>query len=874
VCSFRANLDNLARRFWTRRWLRRVSGSLIVMTTSCSFPNFEFSEQEAGLAPSHCSNQLQDVGETAIDCGGTCGPCAAGRTCVASTDCAGSQCINGVCQNISCTDQTQSGTETDVDCGGGGCTPCAPGQRCSIGTDCDSGVCASGTCSQSTCSDKVKNGPETDTDCGGTCPTCAPGQRCSIGTDCAGGNCTDGTCSLVCLDGKGNCDGDATNGCETNFKTDADHCGACDARCNVPHATARCSGGKCQVETCTPPFADCDGDPANGCETNTSSDAKNCGGCGTTCVDINGIPACGDSKCQITCTAGYADCDNDRSNGCEKRTDNDVNNCGACGKICSAGNGTPWCNMGKCGVSSCPVGFGDCNGDPSDGCEVNLASDVDNCKSCGALCVAANGTAKCAASACAIASCDASHMDCTGNYADGCETSIATDANNCGGCGTVCTIANGTAQCQNKVCKVKTCTAPWADCTGTGTSCQINTSTSTGNCGGCGSNGLDCNAVYGPLHATGQCVSGGCELNKCVANFGDCNLSPDTDGCEASLQSSNSHCGACGTPCQAPHGTNTCAMGVCMPSCGTAYGSCDGDPNTGCEAVFANDTNNCGACGAACQANHTSSNNCVGAACAPMCLANYADCDTSRVNGCETPTSSDPNNCGGCKVQCLTQNATGTMCASGACVPSCNDGWGACSSPSLGCTTNLTNDGSNCGKCGTVCTSGQQCVASKCVPSGFSVLYGVQSSGATSPYIECELHAKNSGTSSAQVSELKLRYYFTDEVHKAPQITINWSHISTSGANAGLAVSAAVGTLVPAATGADTYVELALSSSHSLLGPGESADFSWRLNGPNQATDIYTQTNDYSFDSSKTSVTSWGHVVLLQNSSVLWGTLP
>jgi hypothetical protein len=901
--QFRANLDDVGPPSRSRHWICRVLGSLLVMATSCSFPNFEFSEQDAGLAPPQCSNRVLDVGETAIDCGGMCGPCGAG-----------------------CTDQTLSGTETDVDCGGGRCKPCAPGQRCNEPADCDSGVCASGTCSQPTCSDKVKNGEETDTDCGGTvCPTCSPGQKCTVGTDCAGGSCTGGACSLVCLDGKGNCDGDAANGCETNLKTDADHCGACDALCGVPHATARCSGGKCQVETCTPPFADCDGDSANGCETNTSADAKNCGSCGTTCVDINGTPACGDSKCQITCTAGYADCDNDRSNGCEKRTDNDVNNCGECGKVCSAGNGTPWCNLGKCGVSTCPAGFGDCNGDPSDGCEVNLANDVNNCKTCGALCVAANGTAKCSASTCAIASCDASHADCTGGYADGCEASVATDVNNCGGCGTVCTIENGTPQCQNKVCKVKTCTPPWGDCTGTGTSCSTNTGTSTNNCGGCGSNGLDCNAVYAPLNATGKCVAGGCQLNRCVTNFGDCNLNPDTDGCEANLQSNNNHCGTCATACQAPHGTNTCTTGVCTPSCGTAYGSCDGDPNTGCEAVFANDTNNCGGCGTVCQANNgtngcamsvcnpicsqpyfkscdgnpnngcetdtrsskqncgacgapcldnqTSSNNCVNGSCAPICLASYADCDTSRANGCEAPTASDPNNCGACSVQCLTQNATGTTCGSGTCKPICNSGWGACSNPNLGCTTNFTNDANNCGKCGTVCTSAQQCVGSKCT-SGFSVLYGVQSSNATSPYIECELHAKNSGTSSAPVSELKVRYYFTDEVKKTPQITINWSHISTSGANASLTVSAAVGSVVPAATGADTYVEFTLSSAHSMVAPGESADFSWRLNGPNQATDIYTQTNDYSFDATKTAVTTWDHVVLLQNSSVLWGTLP
>jgi hypothetical protein len=817
----------------------RALGSVLVFAASCSYPNFEFSEQDAGLvviAPPPCAE--------------------------------------GGCVTASCDDHTQSGTETDVDCGGGGCKPCAAGQKCNVAADCESAVCADGTCSQPTCSDKVKNGDESDVDCGGGCPTCAPGQRCNLGTDCAGGSCTGSTCALVCLDGRGNCDGDATNGCETNLKTDAQHCGSCDGHCNVPHASALCSGGKCQVQACTPPFADCDGDPSNGCETNTSSDAKNCGACGTTCVDINGTPACADSKCQITCAAGYADCDDDRSNGCEKRTDNDVNNCGMCGKVCNAGNGTPWCNAGKCGVNSCPAGFGDCNGDPSDGCEVNLTSDPNNCKTCGSLCVVANGAAKCSASTCQIASCDANHADCSGGYADGCETNITSDVGNCGGCGTSCAVVNATPQCQNKVCKVKTCTPPWADCAGTGTGCLTNTSTSAGNCGGCGTSGVDCNAVYGPLNASGKCVSGGCQLAKCATNFADCNMNPDIDGCESNLLTSNTHCGTCDIACQAPHGTNTCTMGVCTPSCGTSSFQSCGNPNSGCDTDTRSSKQSCGACGTQCMDNQTSSNECVSSVCAPMCLPNYKDCDTSRANGCETPTSSDPNNCGNCNVQCGTQNASGTSCGGGACKPVCNSGWGACSNPVLGCTNNLTNDSSNCGMCGMPCPSGQQCMASKCVASGFSVLYGVQNSNATSPYIECELHAKNSGTSMVTLSELKVRYYFTDEVKKAPQITINWSHISTSGANQSLSVGATPGTVVPAATGADSYIEFGLSSSHSMLGPGESADFSWRMNGPNQATDIYTQTNDYSFDASKTSVTVWDHVVLMQNGSILWGTVP
>ena len=96
----------------------------------------------------------------------------------------------------------------------------------------------------------------------------------------------------------------------------------------------------------------------------------------------------------------------------------------------------------------------------------------------------------------------------------------------------------------------------------------------------------------------------------------------------------------CNIACQAPHGTNTCSLGVCMPSCGTAFGNCDGSASTGCEAVFANDANNCGACGTVCQANNAT-NTCASGVCSPVCSQTYfKSCDGNPNNGCETDTRS------------------------------------------------------------------------------------------------------------------------------------------------------------------------------------------------------------------------------------------
>jgi endoglucanase len=159
--------------------------------------------------------------------------------------------------------------------------------------------------------------------------------------------------------------------------------------------------------------------------------------------------------------------------------------------------------------------------------------------------------------------------------------------------------------------------------------------------------------------------------------------------------------------------------------------------------------------------------------------------------------------------------------------------------------------------------------------AGMQVLYGAQTTTAMSSYIGCELHAKNGGTSMVAVSELKLRYYYTNEaIGKVPTLTLFWSHITTGGAQPALTVTWMVNTLTPAKNNADTYIEFSLSSGQTNLAPNQSADFSWQLQGPNPSTDVYTQTNDYSFDATKTTPQLWDHVVLLRNGTVVWGTPP
>jgi hypothetical protein len=100
------------------------------------------------------------------------------------------------------------------------------------------------------------------------------------------------------------------------------------------------------------------------------------------------------------------------------------------------------------GGSVCPSGRATCGGDKP--CEVDIATDVNNCGACGAKCNGANGKAKCVAGACAVESCNAGFDNCDKVDSNGCETELATSGQHCGRCAHAC--AGG--QCSAGVCQL------------------------------------------------------------------------------------------------------------------------------------------------------------------------------------------------------------------------------------------------------------------------------------------------------------------------------------------------------------------------------------------------------------------------------------
>lgn len=146
-----------------------------------------------------CNDGIKNGDETSKDCGGSCAPCGDGKACLGPDDCQSGVCEGMVCQVPACDDNVQNGDETDVDCGGGQCPGCQTDQKCMDGQDCESLVCDCPTgmpnctqqvCQEPSCSDGVQNGTEVATDCGPDClGQCQVGDPCQEGSWCVSNQC-------------------------------------------------------------------------------------------------------------------------------------------------------------------------------------------------------------------------------------------------------------------------------------------------------------------------------------------------------------------------------------------------------------------------------------------------------------------------------------------------------------------------------------------------------------------------------------------------------------------------------------------------------------------------------------------------------------
>ena len=278
-----------------------------------------------------------------------CGAC--GSQCAKLQNADALECVEGRCAvicdplgNMDCDGIADNGCETprsdSNNCGacGNACTdPDKPCVRiddkyqcgCRVGTILCNGECVDPSSNDYNCGA-----------CDNFCPS--EGDGGPLPTDMYYG-CSTGECGhLKCNPFTANCDGKIATGCEIFLGSD-DNCGACGHACDPGQACLFNFRGFYECR-CEPGQTSC-----NGACFDLATDPNNCGSCGYSC-GTNGV--CTFGTCSRECPIGKADCNGNAADGCETNIQSDPRNCGGCGVVCNAIDGQA-CAGGRCTVEPC-----------------------------------------------------------------------------------------------------------------------------------------------------------------------------------------------------------------------------------------------------------------------------------------------------------------------------------------------------------------------------------------------------------------------------------------------------------------------------------------------------------------------------------------
>ncbi|MGR6542261.1 glycoside hydrolase family 9 protein [Paenibacillus tundrae] len=145
--------------------------------------------------------------------------------------------------------------------------------------------------------------------------------------------------------------------------------------------------------------------------------------------------------------------------------------------------------------------------------------------------------------------------------------------------------------------------------------------------------------------------------------------------------------------------------------------------------------------------------------------------------------------------------------------------------------------------------------------------YRTTGSGVSSNAVTPQFNVKNTGTQAVDLSTVKLRYYFTKDGSGDLSFWCDYAQVGAAN------IEGRFVNVNPAKGTADTYLEISFKPGAGSLAPGaETGVIQARFSKTNWSN--FDQSNDYSYDATKTAFTAWNQVTGYQGGTQVWGIEP
>jgi endoglucanase len=151
---------------------------------------------------------------------------------------------------------------------------------------------------------------------------------------------------------------------------------------------------------------------------------------------------------------------------------------------------------------------------------------------------------------------------------------------------------------------------------------------------------------------------------------------------------------------------------------------------------------------------------------------------------------------------------------------------------------------------------------------GLSLTFAPENSADLVDFLGGELHLLNDTAQPLSLSDIKIRYYFGNEITSVtPAVMMNWAQFGPTNNLGGATCTGAIAAAASPKPGADSYVELTCSgASASELTAGTMLKVSWKA-GAQGTQNKFIQSDDWSFGGPT-------KIIVLNGSTIVWGVDP